>query len=1173
MSDYVVTVGPPNAPSLADRLSSLTQLVPPAGTTRVVIRLEEPTDFLLGHAFATLPSGVERVVIEGAGPRGTTALTALVAGVTSLVTLGAGVRVEWRNIKFVVLSSAGTAALFRLAAPEACLIFKNCTASGDTTEDLLPVFARVTGERCRVVADGLKVGQGFSRGIEVVGSLQTANSPVADIRRSGFRGHEQGVRLVNVSHARVRETMFQFCGTGLRIGFAPGVPPGGVHHVADCRFHDCARGLILDDRSGEDFANTQDSPADERSLECAEPGEASGPGIARRRVVRILRSEFRAPQAWQYPAAPPVGPTNPWGLRFGDTLGIRVEFAPHPASAWAGWPPQVLIQSNVFHLLDHGIAAVVGEEGQVRIDHNTFVAVSVRALALLDVDAGVGRDLGAVVTSNLFLGQVERRWLGTPEGRTPPTSPDPRYRFAGVEVPFAQWPSLSQRVWIGDNLFSDFGQGSPAVYTEGGLGGGPTVLTWWDSVSVVSPLGPVTWSNRYVVDATDAPVLRLPRVRSAQGGRVTLVEFDYHSKLGGPGAPLVVPESSSNATARRRAWLQAQTVAIGGPHRDYYGEEMDFHPQAAVIRGAGREKRTWQQWPLIGWAAGTAEYAALVDATSAGRGYAHVPEGNGLSEFEALNYSFAGGIDTETSTAITLTRTISGAEALGLAVVAPLPFISGGCPPEVPGCREAVGDTGLRVFVELEDGCEVELPVGGSDASFGGGEWSSEFAKYWLARAERYVQLITAWDVNNTIAMWYPADELFMGMSPPPRPSVAEFVARAREAIAEADPLRRSMALGQQSSNNPPSGGMLTMLGAQNLGFLASSLTIDTPSWAELPATVMPASRTDRVYRGSREGNLGPRLDSEGICLVQDGDPSVDGDAGPWGWGQDTDCYTDWGALLGIPLDQSGRPRWMTDHVQSSFNFARSVSPPEVHTVNRAYVHHHVRVLREDIELSEMLAERSMSPSPSARMAFHNPGLLNRLQFAAGAVDDPGAFRHDFWAGVHHASGVWLYSFSSLGTDEDARTLSQYDAYSEGLALIKGTNPEGLGLREALANGERAQGLTASAPGPHWLNGWQTQTGTSDVIDFGTGAGRTPPGPAAYSDLVWTAVRVGGDTWLVLTCSTRSSASLGFQFAGTVTKVTPSSPAVISSTGLSWTIDLSGFDAVVLRFSPLGGSA
>jgi len=1195
VSDIVVQVGIGRGHgSLTGALAALSTIAAQAAPgDRIVLVLRDPTEQHPPGPIS-LPSGVDRLLIRGRGTPSTDGEATLTAGVmhtTVYLPTGhgdirplSGADIEYQDIRFSI-SGDQPRSLFLQDAGDSTLRFRNCVASGASAATVDQAFARLRGPNDRLIADGLRIGLGFSHGIDArTDPAFLASSPLVDLRRCGFRELVIGVRLDNVSHARVRESVFADCGVGLWTAYTPGAPPGGVVHAADNRFTDCGIGFLLRDRSSR-AAVAGPVPADGRPFQPDEVTIATTP--AARRQIRLVRNEFRAPDTMAFPAKPSTTETG-WGLRDDEAVGVHAEFDPHPASQASPWPPQLLLQANIFHLLDHGVGLLVGQHGQVAIDHCTFVANFIRSVFVSGVATSGTRELGLVVARNIFQSNHKRPWLGTHEGAEPPdwdgsAPPDPRYRFGGVEL----WGAFGDVVmrsmaWVASNLFADFGTARPHVYSVASAFGGEAVveIRSWEGAVTSGPMGISTWRNQSWDDTSRCVVLRLPRVRRVQGGALTMVEFDYHAVLGTAAAPAGILHPADFDGS----WLASQSVQLSSPGRDCHGEDMSFHPLSSRLLGAGRERRAWQAWPLIGWAARANHLGRTVDAAHSGSPvYLHKSPTNATTlSLAELELSFNGGLPDAATNAIAAASAVEG----GVVVVVSF-FAYCGCEGHDSPCREGVVwevvgkrmaarlvPVCKRVWVE-ENGRRIELPVRSTE-SYDGGEWSIDFVEYWLDRLRQYVTKLTAADSTNRIAGWVLGDEN------PAHSWVVETMARARELIERVDPLRRPVLVGMQSSDARPHwGGLPTVVGGVPLDRDTTKTLPERSwrpaSWSSQRGAALFLDRQPRSFRGSLK--LASPINVGRVCL--------DGQLGATTVAPATSCKDDFGVILAAPLSESGQPRFTTHHVQSSWHFNRSVDDADVtstevselHATNRSYAHHHGLVLRDTLELGRLIADRALVRTRQDGHTFFNAPVLNLTPVVKAAPTRMGSYRHDFWAGIHHAGGVYTYSLGSgqyvapgtMPASSPQNLLSR--AFDEGMELLKGTNADGEGLREALANGQRWQTMRVGDPGPPWLSWWARSPGDTANIDFGIGAGRTLGDPlfqgeGGYYDLCTTALRLGTVTWLIITKSTSGSRWIEFGDPPACKGLMETSASLTQLFNGRWRLEFGNqIDATVLRLS------
>ena len=1218
MTDTIERVGPLRNGGLSVALARLATIaLRDPSASRIVLDLVESIDTHPPGPI-TLPPGIERLLVRGRGKAPSDSSATAPAGFLHTVVglppgsadirLSRGADVEYQDIRFVV-SQIQPLSLFLQESGDSTLRFTNCVAGVASASDQPSAgltLARLRGPDDRIIADGLRVGLGFTHAIDARAPVdRVASSPLVDLRRCGFRDLDVAVRLVNISHARVRESVFAECGTGLWSTSEAGAAPGGHLHVADNRFQDCERGLIVQDRSAR-AAVAGPSPSNERPYEPPDDSEAPQFRPATtppsRRAVRVVRNEFRAPEAKSYPDFDLLAPVDSWGILDGETIGARLEFDPHPPSTTAPFGAQLLVQANVVHLLDHGIGVVIGQHGQVVIDHNTFVANAVRSVFLRKIDSSKVPGIAFVVARNLFQSVEERPWLGLLEGAVPPQFVAPHYRHGGVEIePVLSGSVLRAVAWVASNVFADFGAGNPRIFTPVGFGAGLVELQVWEGATTSGPLGLTRWSNREWSERERSVVLRLPRVRRVQGEALTMVEFDYHVALGAAAAPGLVAETSDVFGA---SWLRAQGIDINDPTRDYHGEDMSFHRQT-TLSGACRERRPAAGWPLISWGPGSLDlWERLVDDVMGGRVYFHRRGSalNGELTLGDLAESFGSG-EQRIFSWLNQADSVDGGRVVFLPVWAycndpddpeddPLPGVEDHhdlsrdwvVEGDERGCRQDVlAETGWVELPVKRKGCGVDGDTSLSWCSFDGGEWPKEFVDYWIERATRYVQLLSAWDTNNRITGWVISDEMGGGGS------IAEFMARAKEAVEGTDPMRRPVYSGLQSVDSKPHwGGLSGALGGASLHHNQSlglrERTWKPPSWGSQRGATMFLGQEPRSYRGSE---IGDPIGAGRNCLVGDLTSAVP-------LGADEDCRNDFGVILAAPLDARGRPRFTSHHVQSSWHHSRSVGDPRdrdgnrigdpsadlTHTTDRSYSHHHGLVLRDTLELGRLVAERSLTVGRQDGHTFFNPIVFRDVVDRSGTPTyQPAApfglhyYRHDFWAGVHHAGGVWCYKLSDFNVSKTAgRNGFASLAAEEALELIKGTNPDGLGLREALANGQRWQTMREGDPGPTWLADWDQPDGVSANVDFGPGAGRTFGEPQffepGYYDVCTTALRLGRWTFLIITNSRDQDRTLQLRPGGKYLNLTPASGATVTTTPSGrLSIRFDDIDAVVIRIT------
>jgi len=1170
MSEVTVNVGAAEAyMTLSVALSQLPAIAASdQAADTVILRL---VDAFAVHPPVTLslPPSVKRLIIKGRGEQRGDAQAAPPAGVMHTtvaiatgfipVQLSAGADVEYCDIRFTV-QGLQTNFGFLVDAAGSTLRFTNCVASASGAGAAPLVFAGLRGFGTRLIGKGLRVGDGYTHGVRAEATPQSLlEPPTVLLEDCGFRGLVTGVEFLNISHARIARCFFAECQTGLNVSHRPGAPQGGTIEVTDNRFSDCRRGAVVTDSTrtgaplGPPWPQHRSFEPDGLVFDAPRTG---------RRTLRFLRNEFRAPDVSAYPAIP-AGETDAWGVLPGETVGLLAEFDPNPAGPTSQWPPQLLLQANVFHLLDHGVMLAVGSDGQAVIDRCTFVANSVRSVFVSFVSGSSTRDLGLTITRSLFQARDGRPWLGLPEQTPVPVSTPDRYRSGAVEL----WESsatvfLRGRIWVGANLLADYGTEHPRIHAlVGSFGSVSAVETGaWEGAQTSGPAGVTTWTNPTWSEPTQALVLRLPRIRNVQGNTLTSVEFDYHAVLGTPAAP----QSTGGLDT---AWLAMRSVELSDPVRDYHGEVNDFHPLSPGLIGAARERRSWQAWPLYGWAPNQDHVVRTIDAGQVGVPYFlnKIPASGNALTFAELELAFTG----ESPGAVT--NLIDGAQVNDGGVVVRVSF------PAHSNCDYHQGTCSLHgTLISLEiGGVSVEVPTWDEDtqSTDWAGEWDERFVEYWLELAEAYVEALTAADHNNRIVAWVMGDENS------PTPSVLEVMARFRDMVERVDPLKRPVLAGLQSDSVPHWGGVPTAVGGVPLHW-DDSLPLDhrswnPPPWSSQRGATLFLDREPRQFRGSRLKP--PGFFEARQCLVGSlGAAEAEDPEDP-----SSLCRFDFGVVMAAPLDEFGRPRFTTHHVQSSWHFNRTVGGLAaldlLHSQNRSYAHHHGLVLRDTLEIGRLIADRSLTVTRQDGHTFFNAPVLFSSDAQPGAPATLGPYRHDFWAGVHHAGGVYTYNlkrYAAPGDEPDDSPGNLFSrAFDEGMELIKGTNQHGEGLRQALANGQRWQSMRVGDPGPPWLTGWARSLEESENIDFGEGAGRTFggaefPGEVGYYDLCVTALRLGATTWLIVTKSTDDARSLEFDYQGAVMLLGDSSASLGPSGSDHWLLSFGiEIDAAVVKLS------
>jgi hypothetical protein len=110
--------------------------------------------------------------------------------------------------------------------------------------------------------------------------------------------------------------------------------------------------------------------------------------------------------------------------------------------------------------------------------------------------------------------------------------------------------------------------------------------------------------------------------------------------------------------------------------------------------------------------------------------------------------------------------------------------------------------------------------------------------------------------------------------------------------------------------------------------------------------------------------------------------------------------------------------------------------------INRIWVYHRIRLGREAlVNLAGVYADTFEKPPD--HILFHVPGLLAKYNDVEMTAEHA---RHDLWAGVHEARGIWLYSFGNRDLHPSA-----WSEYVKALYLIKQT------IRPYIIDGVKSQ--------------------------------------------------------------------------------------------------------------------
>lgn len=219
---------------------------------------------------------------------------------------------------------------------------------------------------------------------------------------------------------------------------------------------------------------------------------------------------------------------------------------------------------------------------------------------------------------------------------------------------------------------------------------------------------------------------------------------------------------------------------------------------------------------------------------------------------------------------------------------------------------------------------------------------------------------------------------------------------------------------------------------------------------------------------------------------------------------------------LKVRLSGAMRQVQMFDHVMAGAymetirdwgkpkDYTPAPAPPPVSMAdeNRIWVYHRIRLGREALVNLKSVYAQTYEKAPD-HILFHVPGLLY-TQYIPGGMKAEHA-RHDLWAGVHEAEGIWLYSSSYRNTHPNA-----WLEYVKALYLIKQT------IRPYIIDGVKSHPANNAMPyliAPDYY--------TSKVTDkFDHVA--LPDGAQQYTAINLTLFRKGSIGYLIATNSYRT---------------------------------------------------
>lgn len=372
-------------------------------------------------------------------------------------------------------------------------------------------------------------------------------------------------------------------------------------------------------------------------------------------------------------------------------------------------------------------------------------------------------------------------------------------------------------------------------------------------------------------------------------------------------------------------------------------------------------------------------------------------------------------------------------------------------------------------------------------------EITSAYNAYWDAKAGNYIDEVVAYDVGNVVWAWRALDEL--------RPTVGpelELARLMRQAIDQHDGTRPLMSY---TANAYMPGSDV----------IASLLDYPNPSLSPHSPALVSVDPADPVARIATAGVVG-------------------------------DYYPH---PVQLNLDAGGQLRPMFEHIMTGA-YTEYVLGADGHT-NRIHPYHRARLgveARDNLEAIYSV----FGETPPSTTVFHAPDLT-----AAAAAMTVEEAQHDFWAGLHVADGIYLYSFAYAGVATNA-----WDAYARGLHLIKSR------MRDVLANGTRWTptvsldlGAIETVPGDHYvgLPGY----GNSSFL-------ASPVAPDdEHATVNATMVSLGSRTYLIMTNSWNQSVSFDVHLPACTTGATVvyGQPIAMSVVGTTLSDSFVGIDGRV----------
>ena len=188
------------------------------------------------------------------------------------------------------------------------------------------------------------------------------------------------------------------------------------------------------------------------------------------------------------------------------------------------------------------------------------------------------------------------------------------------------------------------------------------------------------------------------------------------------------------------------------------------------------------------------------------------------------------------------------------------------------------------------------------------------------------------------------------------------------------------------------------------------------------------------------------------------------------------------------------------DHIVTG-SYTGHVLEANGHT-NRIHPYHRAHLGRETQKNLKVVYAANQEVPPDS-IVFHAPDLSSTGVPHINAAEA----RHDFWAGLHLAKGIWLYNFAYRNINPDV-----WEAYAGALALIKAQMRPFFVHASRTKPAVQSDGVVQTIPGGHYL-GLSNNYANSDFLAM-------PEFPdQEYSALNATLMTMGGQGYLIVTQS------------------------------------------------------